>query len=212
LNETTGTVEQDISGVERSEQNRRLARALIIGLGNPGRRYRHNRHNVGFMAADRLAETLGISLSRVQNRAIVGNGLVGERPVMIAKPQTYMNLSGGAVQTLVRFYQVALDDLLVIYDELDLPFGVLRLRSKGGAGGHNGMRSIIQQLGQDFPRLRLGIGRPPGQLPPADYVLQDFGREESKLLPDLLESAVRAVESFLTDGIDLAMTRHNGAT
>ncbi len=205
-------MEQDISGVERSEQNRRLARALIIGLGNPGRRYRHNRHNVGFMAADRLAETLGISLSRVQNRAIVGNGLVGERPVMIAKPQTYMNLSGGAVQTLVRFYQVALDDLLVIYDELDLPFGVLRLRSKGGAGGHNGMRSIIQQLGQDFPRLRLGIGRPPGQLPPADYVLQDFGREESKLLPDLLESAVRAVESFLTDGIDLAMTRHNGAT
>jgi PTH1 family peptidyl-tRNA hydrolase len=123
-----------------------------------------------------------------------------------------MNLSGEAVQALVRFYQIALEDLLVIYDELDLPFGVLRLRSKGGAGGHNGMRSIIQHLGQEFPRLRIGIGRPPGQLPPADYVLQDFGRDKTQILGELLDGAVRAVESFLVDGIDLAMTRHNGAS
>ncbi len=187
-------------------------RALIVGLGNPGRRYRHNRHNVGFMVADLLAESNGISLGRVQNRAIVGSGLIGERPVIIAKPQTYMNLSGEAVQSLVKFYQIALEDLLVIYDELDLSFGVLRLRSKGGSGGHNGMRSIIQHLGEDFPRLRIGIGRPPGQMPPADYVLRDFGRDEAPALGELLEEAARAVGSFLVDGIDLAMTRHNGTT
>jgi PTH1 family peptidyl-tRNA hydrolase len=185
---------------------------LIVGLGNPGRKYRRNRHNIGFMVADRLAESTGISLSRVQNRTILGSGLVAGRPVTIAKPQTYMNLSGEAVQALVRFYQIALEDLLVIYDELDLPFGVLRLRSKGGAGGHNGMRSIIQHLGQEFPRLRIGIGRPPGQLPPADYVLQDFGRDETQTLAELVDGAVRAVESFLVEGIDLAMTRHNGAS
>lgn len=187
-----------------------LAKAMVVGLGNPGREHRGNRHNVGFMALDRLAERHAIALGRVQNKAIVGTGWVGTRPVVLAKPQTYMNRSGDAIGPLARFYKVEPALVLVIYDELDLPFGTLRLRSKGGAGGHNGMRSLIQHLGNDFPRLRLGIGRPPGRMPPAAYVLQDFARDELPLLDELLAQAVQAVETFLAEGIDLAMTRHNG--
>lgn len=187
-----------------------LAKAMIVGLGNPGREHRGNRHNVGFMAIDRLAERHAIALGRVQNKAIVGTGRIGTRPVVLAKPQTYMNRSGDAIGPLARFHKVEPALVLVIYDELDLPFGTLRLRSKGGAGGHNGMRSLIQHLGNDFPRLRLGIGRPPGRMPPAAYVLQDFARDELPVLDELLAQAVQAVETFLAEGIDLAMTRHNG--
>lgn len=186
-------------------------RALIVGLGNPGREHRGNRHNIGFMAVDRLAEAHQLPLGSVRHRAIVGTGHINERSVILAKPQTYMNRSGEAVSTLTRYYDIALEDLLVVYDELDLPFGVLRLRSKGGAGGHNGMRSIIQHLGQEFPRLRLGIGRPLGQMPPAAYVLQNFGAQDKPLLNELLDEAVRAIETFLLEGVELAMTRHNGA-
>jgi peptidyl-tRNA hydrolase, PTH1 family len=183
---------------------------LLVGLGNPGRNHRHNRHNIGFMAIDRLAERSGISLSRVQQKAIVGAGLVAGRPVILAKPQTFMNLSGNAVAALVRFYKIPLANTLVIYDEIDLPFGMLRLREKGGAGGHNGMRSIINHLGQEFPRLRLGVGRPPGRMEAAAYVLQDFGRDDAAVVDRLLDEAMEAIESYLRVGIDLAMTRHNG--
>ncbi len=130
--------------------------------------------------------------------------------MLLAKPQTFMNLSGEAVGALANFYRVAPADVLVIYDELDIPFGVLRLREKGGAGGHNGMRSIIQHLGNDFPRLRLGIGRPPGRMDPAAYVLQDFGRDELPLVSEMLAKAGEAVESFVRHGIDLTMSRFNG--
>ncbi len=186
------------------------ARALVVGLGNPGRAYVGNRHNVGFMTVVALASAHGISLTRSRASTIYGDGQIVGVPVILAKPQTYMNLSGQAVAALIRFFRVPLDRLLVIYDELDLPFGTLRLRQHGGAGGHNGMRSIIQHLGNDFPRLRLGIGRPPGRLPPAAYVLQDFSREEREALDVVLAEAARAVESFLSVGIELAMTRHNG--
>jgi PTH1 family peptidyl-tRNA hydrolase len=122
-----------------------------------------------------------------------------------------MNLSGEAVRPLLNFYKVPLTNLLVVYDELDLPFGTLRLRENGSAGGHNGMKSIIQQVGNDnFPRLRLGIGRPPGRMPPPAYVLQDFDKEELPIVTELLDEAVKAVETFLREGINLAMTRHNG--
>ena len=185
-------------------------RYLIVGLGNPGRGYAFNRHNIGFMAVDRLAARHGIDLKRVQSKAIVGNGRVADRAVILAKPQTFMNLSGGAVGSLAGYYRVPLGNLLVVYDELDIPFGVLRLREKGGAGGHNGMRSIIAQLGNDFARLRLGIGRPPGRMDPAAYVLQDFGRDELPVVSDMLDTAVAAIETFVREGIALTMSRYNG--
>jgi PTH1 family peptidyl-tRNA hydrolase len=183
---------------------------LIVGLGNPGRKYQRNRHNVGFMVVDRLAELHGISLGRVQSRALVGNGRIANQSVILAKPQTMMNLSGDAVGPIASYYNIPPANVLVIYDELDLPFGVIRLREKGGAGGHNGMKSIINHLGNDFPRLRLGIGRPPGRMPPAAYVLQDFGKEDVSTVSELMDTAVKAVETYLTEGINLAMTKHNG--
>ena len=184
---------------------------LIAGLGNPGRKYTHNRHNIGFMAIDRLAAAYHISLGKVQNKALVGNGRIATQSVILAKPQTFMNLVGDAVGPLANYYRIPPEQILIVYDELDLPFGSLRLRPGGGAGGHNGMRSLINHLGPDFPRLRLGIGRPPGQMPAAAYVLQDFGRDEQPLLNDILDEASRAILTFLQEGIDMAMSRHNGS-
>jgi len=185
-------------------------RSLIVGLGNPGRKYQENRHNIGFMAINRLAEKHSIDLTRVQNKAVIGSGQIDGHAVILAKPQTFMNKSGDAVGPLAKYYKIEPSAILVVYDELDLPLGTLRLREAGGSGGHNGMKSIIQHLGNDFPRLRLGIGRPPGRMPPAAYVLQDFSAGERPIVDDLLDNAVQAIETFLAEGIDLAMTRHNG--
>jgi len=186
-------------------------KVLIAGLGNPGRKYQKNRHNVGFMAVERLGDAHGISLGRVEQRAVVGSGHLAGRSVILAKPQLYMNKSGDAIGPLVNYYRIDPGDVLVIYDDLDLPLGTLRLREEGGAGGHNGMKSIIQQLGNGFPRLRLGIGRPPGRMPPAAYVLQDFGDEEWPIVEQVLDRAVDAVDVFLRDGVELAMSRFNGS-
>lgn len=185
-------------------------KSLIVGLGNPGRQYAHTRHNIGFMAVDKLAAAFNIELSRVQSKAIVGSGTIAGRPVILAKPQTGMNISGSSVGPMVNFYKVPVENVLVIFDELDLPLGTLRLRGKGGSGGHNGMKSLIQHLGQDFPRARLGIGRPPGRMAPASYVLLPFDRDELPIVQDLLHRTLKAVETFLQSGIDLAMTHHNG--
>ncbi|MEJ2748223.1 MAG: aminoacyl-tRNA hydrolase [Anaerolineae bacterium] len=182
---------------------------LIVGLGNMGRKYQRNRHNIGFMVVDRLAELHSIGLSRVQYKALVGNGRIANQSVILAKPQTMMNLSGDAVGPIANYYNIPPANILVIYDELDLPFGTIRLREKGGAGGHNGMKSIINHLGHNFPRLRLGIGRPPGQMPPAAYVLQDFGQADEPILTEIIDEAVNAVVTYLSDGIDLAMSKHN---
>ena len=194
-----------------SEQESRPSddKFLIVGLGNMGRKYQRNRHNIGFMAVDRLAEANGIAVNRVQNRALVGNGRIHAHSVILAKPQTMMNLSGDAVGPLANYYKIAPTNVMVIYDELDLSFGTIRLREKGGAGGHNGMKSIIQHLGNDFPRMRLGIGRPPGQMPPAAYVLQDFGKDDAPIVDEIINEARKAIETYLTEGIDLAMSRHN---
>ena len=162
------------------------------------------------MAVDRLATAHGVRTNKAQEKAIVGDGRIAGRPVILAKPQTYVNLSGDAVGPLANYYKIPVANVLVIYDELDLPFGTLRLREKGGAGGHNGMRSVIQHLGSDFPRLRLGIGRPPGRMDPAGYVLQDFGKDELPILDEVLDEAVRTIETYLREGVDLAMSRHNG--
>lgn len=184
---------------------------LIVGLGNPGRRYKQNRHNFGFMVVDKLAELCDVRMSKAQSKAIIGTGDFGGKSIIIAKPQTFMNLSGAAVGSLVRYYRIPLANLLVIYDEIDLPLGHIRLREQGGSGGHNGMKSIIEQVGTDFPRMRLGIGRPPGFLEPADYVLQNFGADEIDVVLEMISKAVEAIEVYLSNGIYFAMTSYNGA-
>lgn len=202
----------DDEGGEGREAEAARQRALIVGLGNPGREYRQNRHNIGFMCIDELAASYGIQVGKARSQALIGEGVITQTPVLLVKPQTFMNNSGQSVGQLIRFFKIPLTHLLVIYDELDLPFGTLRLRQKGSAGGHNGMRSIIQHLGDDFPRLRLGIGRPPGQMPAAAYVLQNFNASEQVIVNILLKEAAAAVETFLSQGIQLAMSRHNGPT
>jgi peptidyl-tRNA hydrolase, PTH1 family len=184
---------------------------MIVGLGNPGREYRLNRHNIGFMVVDRLAERHDLTLGRLRSKALVGEGVVYGSKVILAKPQTYMNLSGEAVGSLAGYFQIPPENILVVYDEIDLPFGTLRMRKKGGPGGHNGMKSLISRLGQEFPRLRLGVGRPSGRMPPAAYVLQNFGPDDRPLLEEILDRAVAAIETYLSEGIHQAMTRHNGA-
>jgi PTH1 family peptidyl-tRNA hydrolase len=186
-------------------------RFLIVGLGNPGRGYGDSRHNIGFRCVSELARAHGLTFSRRQNKALVADGRIAERKVLLAKPQTFMNASGQSVAGLVRFYRFPLARVLVIFDDLDLPLGTLRIRKGGGAGGHKGMRDIIQRLGADtFPRLRVGIGRPPGRMDPIDYVLQDFGKDELSLVREVCERTMRAVETWLAEGLEIAMTRHNG--
>lgn len=192
------------------EQN--TSQFIIVGLGNPGREFRETRHNIGFMLVNRLAERLGIEFSRMESKSLVTKGDYQGFRLILAKPMTYMNLSGQAVSSLVRFYKVILENLLVIYDDVDLPLGTLRLRPGGGAGGHKGMQSIIQQLGTpEFPRLRLGIGRPPGKRSAASYVLKDFSMDENEFLPVILDQGVDAALTFVTDGIDIAMNNYNSS-
>ncbi len=184
---------------------------LIVGLGNPGRTYQKNRHNVGFMAIDTLASALEIQIQRLELRALVGKGLFSGERLILAKPQTFMNKSGLAVASLVRFYKVPQEQILVVHDDLDLPFGTLRLRPLGGAGGQKGMESIVNQLGsREFPRLRVGIGRPPGRMDPADYVLHDFDAFQQELLPEILSQAVDAIRIYIVEGIETAMNLYNG--
>lgn len=186
---------------------------LIVGLGNPGRTYARHRHNVGFMAVERLAKRHQAAFTRRQGKSLVTAVRVGEASVVLAKPQTYMNLSGEAVAALIKFYDTPLEKLLVCFDDLDLPVGAIRLRPGGGSAGQNGMKSIIEHLGTPaFPRLRIGIGRPPGRMEPAAYVLQDFEGFDAKVIDAALDKAAEAIESFIRDGIRLTMSRFNGPT
>lgn len=184
---------------------------LIVGLGNPGKKYRDHRHNIGFMAIDALAKSYNTTLSQVKNKAIIGTIRVGEHKLVLAKPQTFMNASGDSVGPLAKFYKLEPEQVLVIYDELDLPFGTVRIREKGSAGGHNGMKSIINHVGKEFPRIRLGIGRPPGRMPVTSYVLQDFGKTEQTAVQDMLDRTVRAIETYAQENITLAMSKYNGS-
>lgn len=187
-------------------------RFLIVGLGNPGRQYKHNRHNVGFMTVDRLAAAHGLAFTRRQGKALVTSGRVGGAAVTLAKPQTYMNASGEAVASLVRFYSAPLDRLMVCFDDMDLPVGAIRIRAEGGSAGQKGVQSIIQRLGtQAFARLRIGVGRPPGRMDAAAHVLRDFGDEEAEIIGATLDRAVEALECFIADGIQAAMNRYNAA-
>jgi PTH1 family peptidyl-tRNA hydrolase len=184
---------------------------LIVGLGNPGREYRENRHNIGFMLIDRLAVELNVRFTRLQSKALVATANYNECKIILAKPQTFMNLSGQSVQGLIRFYKLPLTNLLVAHDDLDLPPGTIRIRPDGGSAGQKGMESIIERLGTDeFPRLRLGIGRPPGRMEAPDYVLLDFPAGEMTVISETLNLAVEAALTFVNEGLDAAMNRFNG--
>ncbi len=181
---------------------------LIVGLGNPGFRYRSTRHNIGFMALDRMAETSGIRLKKRTAHSLFGMGKIGDQEIFLAKPLTYMNLSGKAVSEIVKSRDLSLDDLLVVMDDKDLPLGRIRLRQKGSPGGHNGLRSVAEELGtEEFPRLRIGIGPNINIL--RDHVLTPFRRDEREALKDVLESSKRCIEIWIMDGIDTAMNRFN---
>jgi PTH1 family peptidyl-tRNA hydrolase len=184
---------------------------LLVGLGNPGREYRETRHNLGFMLIDRITVRLNARGMKVQSKAIVTTAAYEERKLILAKPQTFMNLSGQSVQGLVHFYKVPLTNFMVLSDDLDIPFGTIRIRAAGGPGGQRGMSSVIEKLGtKEFPRLRIGIGRPPGRMDASDYVLQNFSRGEMQTLSEILDHAEKAVFTFITYGLNKAMNDFNG--
>lgn len=184
---------------------------LIVGLGNPGSEYASHRHNIGFQVVQALATAHSLAFARRRRaKARIAEGRIGPRQVLLAKPHTFMNLSGKTVGRLSRAHEIPSEHILVIYDDLDLPLGRLRLRPEGGSGGHRGMRSIIEALGtQAFARLRVGIDRPPGSMDPAEYVLQPFTEEEAALAGTAVERAVAAVECWLSEGIVAAMDHFN---
>ncbi|GFI51521.1 aminoacyl-tRNA hydrolase [Lachnospiraceae bacterium 62-26] len=184
---------------------------IIAGLGNPTLQYEGTRHNAGFDVIDALADKYNISVDYRKNRAFIGKGMIAGRKVILAKPQTYMNLSGESVRGLADYYKIDEEtELLIIYDDVSLDVGQLRIRKKGSAGGHNGIKSIIAELGTDvFPRIKVGVGEKPKQYDLADYVLGHFSKAERELMEEGYERAVRAVEMILSDGIDPAMNEYN---
>ena len=190
---------------------------LVVGLGNPGPAYAHNRHNVGFRIADVLADRAGVRFSRHRRAvAAVAEGRLGGVPggpkLVLAKPMTYMNLSGGPVVGLVNFYKIPRERIVVVHDELDIPYGQLRLKLGGGEGGHNGLRSVSSALGsRDYLRVRFGIGRPPGRQDPADYVLSDFSTAERKELDVLIDRAADAVETLIAKGLETAQNIYHAS-
>lgn len=187
-------------------------RYLIVGLGNPGQKYADTRHNVGFWTVDELARRWNITGEKSERRALTLDGVIRDRRVLLVKPQTYMNLSGESVRSIVDFYKVDPDKIMVIYDDLDVDFGMVRLRMKGSAGGQKGMKNIIQHLGtNEINRARIGIGRPPGTMDPAKFVLNPFRGDDLITARRMVDRAADAVETWLVDGIDLAMSRHNGS-
>ena len=185
---------------------------LLIGLGNPGREYKDTRHNFGFMLIDRIAIRLNARGMKVQSKAIVTTATYEECKLILAKPQTFMNLSGQSVQGLAHFYKVPFTNLMVLSDDLDIPFGTVRIRASGGPGGQRGLSSILEKLGtNEIPRMRLGIGRPPGRMDPAAYVLQNFSRDEMQTLSEVLDHGAEAVFAFVTHGLNKAMNEFNGS-
>ena len=184
---------------------------LIVGLGNPGKEYDRTRHNIGFLVVDAFAKRHGITVTKRDHQALVGDGRVGETRVFLMKPQTYMNLSGQSVASFLRQRPLALTEILVVTDDIALPVGKLRLRAEGSAGGHNGLKSLIAHLhGPAFPRLRFGVGAPRDPSVQIDFVLGQFSRGEQRDVEETVDRAVAALEVWLDEGIERAMSRFNG--
>jgi peptidyl-tRNA hydrolase, PTH1 family len=182
--------------------------SIVVGLGNPGRDYAAHRHNVGAMVADVLARRLGGAFRSHRSGCEVLEGRIGGERLVLAKPRAYMNVSGGPTVAAARFFKVPPDRVTVVHDELDLPYGTIRVKSGGGEGGHNGLRSISAAFGtKDYQRVRIGIGRPPGRMDPADFVLRPFSAAERTDLPVLLEEAADAVELLLETGLEATQNR-----
>jgi PTH1 family peptidyl-tRNA hydrolase len=187
---------------------------LVVGLGNPGREYAANRHNVGFMVADLLASRLGAKFGRAKRaHADVAEGRLGfgGPKLILAKPLTFMNLSGAPVVALAQFFKVPVEQVIAVHDELDVPYGQVRVKRGGGEGGHNGLRSMSKSLGsKEYARVRFGIGRPPGRQDPADYVLSDFGGAERKELDFLVDRVADVVEAVVLEGVEWAQNKYHG--
>ncbi len=182
---------------------------VIAGLGNPGKKYENTRHNMGFLTIDRIAEKNDIKVNKIKHRALVGDGFISGHKVLLVKPQTYMNLSGESLREVMNYYNVDIEDLIVIYDDFDIETGSLRIRKKGSAGSHNGMKSVIYQLKDDgFPRVRVGIGKS-GSLDWKDFVLGKVGGAESDAISQAISNAADAVECMISEGIDIAMNKYN---
>ncbi|MFX4293724.1 aminoacyl-tRNA hydrolase [Streptomyces bohaiensis] len=187
---------------------------LVAGLGNPGPGYAGNRHNVGFMVADLLAQRIGARFAVHRSRAMVAEGRLGppgpdSRRIVLAKPMSYMNLSGGPVNAVCGYQKIPLERVVVIHDELDIDYGVLRLKRGGGDNGHNGLKSLTSTIGRDYYRVRFGVGRPPGRMEVSDYVLKDFSSTERKELDYFVDRAADAVEALITDGLERAQSTFN---
>lgn len=184
-----------------------MAKKLIVGLGNPGPKYELNRHNMGFLVLDNFALKHNISISKTKELCVMGSGALNGTDLLLAKPQTYMNRSGFGVARLLGYFDLTPEDLIVIHDDIDLEFGQLKIKKDGGHGGHNGLRSIMEQLGSgDFDRLRIGVGRPPGRMPVEKYVLLNFSESDEELT-DQIERSVSALESMIINGNDKAMNQ-----
>ncbi len=184
---------------------------VIAGLGNPGGKYENTRHNAGFRAIDILAGKYGIRVDRLRHKALVGEGSIKGERVLLVKPQTFMNLSGESIRDIIEWYKLAMENLIVIYDDVDLPVGAIRVRPKGSSGTHNGMKSILYQLQSDeFPRIRIGIGKAPEGWDLADYVLSRFAGEDAEAVRHSMERAADAAAAIVTDGIAAAMNTYNG--
>ena len=184
---------------------------LIAGLGNPGKEYENTRHNAGFMVLDALADKLGADISEKKHKALCGKAVIGGQKVILLKPQTYMNSSGESIRAAADYYKVDPEDILVVYDDISLAPGQLRIRAKGSAGGHNGIKSIIAHLGsQEFPRIKVGVGAKPDRMDLADYVLGHFSQVETRIMEDAVKEAAQAVQAIILDGIETAMNRYNG--
>lgn len=182
---------------------------IIAGLGNPGKKYENTRHNMGFIAIDQLAEKHNIKVDKLKFKALVGEGRIADQKVLLVKPQTYMNLSGESIREIMNFYKLEPEELIVMYDDIDIDPGTLRIRKFGSAGTHNGMKSIVQQLGSDrFPRIRIGVGKQRGK-DLVNHVLGGFAKDEVPLLEEAVTNAGFAVETILSDGMDIAMGKYN---
>lgn len=182
---------------------------IIAGLGNPGKKYENTRHNIGFIALDLLAERNDIKINKLKHKALVGEGRISGQKVLLVKPQTYMNLSGNSLREVMDYYKEDIENLIVIYDDIDIPEGTIRIRKKGSAGTHNGMRSIVYDLKSDqFPRIRIGMGRA-RKSDLKDFVIGGFTKEEKELLEGAVERAVLSAECIVEKGIDKAMNEYN---
>lgn len=186
---------------------------IIAGLGNPGREYAPTRHNVGFDVIDVLAEKYNIRMNKLKFKGVTGEGTIDGKKVLLLKPSTYMNNSGLSIREAVSFYKIEMKDLLIIYDDIDIDFGTIRIRKKGSAGSHNGMKSIIYHLTDDsFPRIKIGIGKKPEGYDLADFVLSKFSQDERKIIDETIRKASDATEAFVKDGIDNCMNNFNTKT